>query len=129
MNTKKYNPLYNQKGLKEKRKALRSNSTSAEAILWKMLKAKHIEGKRWRRQFSIGNFILDFYCPEIKLCIELDGSEHYTVSGQFNDERREEFLKSQGITIIRFENKEIWHYTEQIIETIRKYSINNTPPV
>ena len=109
MNTKKYNPLYNQKGLKEKRKALRSNSTSAEAILWKMLKAKQIEGKRWRRQFSIGNFILDFYCPEIKLCIELDGSEHYTVSGQFNDERREEFLKSQGITIIRFENKEIWH--------------------
>ena len=97
--------------------------------MWKMLKAKQIEGKRWRRQFSIGNFILDFYCPEIKLCIELDGNEHYTVSGQFNDEQREEFLKSQGITIIRFENKEIWHYTEQIIETIRKYSINNTPPV
>ena len=125
MEIDRYNPLYNIKNLKEKRKELRSNSTSAEAVLWKMLKGKQIEGKRWRRQFSIGNFILDFYCPEIKLCIELDGSEHYTVSGQFNDERREEFLKSQGITIIRFENKEIWYSTEQVIETIRKHSLSN----
>ena len=123
MNTEKYNPLYNQKDLKEKRKELRSNSTSAEAVLCRMLKGKQIEGKRWRRQFSIGYYILDFYCPEIKLAIELDGNEHYTVIGKFNDERREEYLKSLGITIIRFENKDIWCSTEHVIETIREHSL------
>ena len=123
MNTEKYNPLYNQKDLKEKRKELRSNSTSAEAVLWSMLKGKQIEGKRWRRQFSIGYYILDFYCPEIKLAIELDGNEHYTVIGKFNDERREEYLKSLGITIIRFENKDIWYSTEHVIATIREHSL------
>ena len=123
MNTEKYNPLYNQKDLKEKRKELRSNSTSAEAVLWSMLKGKQIEGKRWRRQFSIGYYILDFYCPEIKLAVELDGNEHYTVIGKFNDERREEYLNSLGITIIRFENKDIWYSTEHVIETIREHSL------
>ena len=87
-----------------------------------MLKGKQIEGKRWRRQFSIGYYILDFYCPEIKLAVELDGNEHYTVIGKFNDERREEYLKSLGITIIRFENKDIWCSTDLILETIKKYS-------
>ena len=123
MDSEKYNPLYNQKELKEKRKELRSNSTSAEAVLWRMLKGKQIGGKRWRRQFSIGYYILDFYCPEIKLAIELDGNEHYTVIGKFNDERREEYLKSLGITIIRFENKDIWCSTEHVIETIREHSL------
>ena len=123
MSNEKYNPLYNNKNLKEKRKELRSNSTSAEAVLWRMLKGKQIEGKRWRRQFSIGYYILDFYCPEIKLAIELDGNEHYTVIGKFNDERREEYLKSLGITIIRFENKDIWYSTEHVIETIREHSL------
>lgn len=122
MGNEKYNPLYNNKNLKEKRKELRSNSTSAEAILWKMLKGKQIEGKRWRRQFSIGNYIIDFYCPEIKLAIELASNEHYTVIGKFNDERREEYLNSLGIKIIRFENKDIWCSTNLILETIRKYS-------
>ena len=88
-----------------------------------MLKGKQIEGKRWRRQFSIGYYILDFYCPEIKLAVELDGNEHYTVIGKFNDERREEYLKSLGITIIRFENKDIWYSTEHVIETIREHSL------
>ena len=122
MNTEKYNPLYNQKDLKEKRKELRSNSTSAEAVLWRMLKGKQVKGRRWRRQFSIGNYILDFYSPEIKLAVELDGNEHYTVIGKFNDERREEYLNSLGIKIIRFENKDIWCSTDLILETIKKYS-------
>ena len=129
MNTEKYNPLYNQKDLKEKRKELRSNSTSAEAVLWRMLKGKQVEGRRWRRQFSIGNYILDFYCPEIKLAVELDGNEHYTVIGKFNDERREEYLNSLGIKIIRFENKDIWCSTDLILETIKKYSSKNNTPL
>jgi very-short-patch-repair endonuclease len=67
--------------LTEKRKALRNNLTSAEATLWLCLKNKQLEGKRFRRQFSIGNYIVDFYCPEQKLAIELDGQGHFTVQG------------------------------------------------
>ena len=58
---------------KIKRNSLRNNSTAAESTLWKVLRNKQIEGLRFRRQHSIGPYIMDFYCPEIKLCIELDG--------------------------------------------------------
>ena len=125
MEEKNFNPLYNHKHLKEKRKELRFNATAAEAVLWKALKCKQIEGRRWRRQFSVGNYILDFYCPEIKLCIELDGNEHYTLTGEMYDEKRDEYLKRLGITIIRFENRDIWYATENVIETIRKYSLKD----
>ena len=59
----------------------------------------------------------------MKLAIELDGNDHYTIIGKFNDERREEYLNALGITIIRFENKDIWCSTDLVIETIREYSL------
>ncbi len=68
--------LHNRKYLKENRKMLRSNLTPAEAELWKHLKSSQLYGRKFRRQHSIGNFILDFYCPSEKLAIELDGQIH-----------------------------------------------------
>ena len=62
-------------------------------------------GRKFRRQHSIGNFILDFYCPAEKLGIELDGSVHFCRNGIFRDHEKFQFLKSQGIKVIRFENK------------------------
>ena len=126
MNTEKINSLYNQKELKEKRKELRSNSTSAEAVLWRMLKGKQIEGKRWRRQFSIGYYILDFYCPEIKLAIELDGQSHYTFHGAREDDIRTQFLNSRGIRVIRFENRLIWDNLQGVLDIIKAELENKT---
>ena len=109
---------YNRRSL---RRELRTNGTSAEAVLWGSLRAKQIEGIQWRRQFSIGPFILDFYAPQLKLCIELDGEPHYTPDGADYDLRREEWLfREHGIRIIRFENNDIFRHNESIVEYIRK---------
>ena len=74
------------------RKELRNEGTAAEATLWLSLKGRQVEGMRWRRQFGVGPYILDFYCPQLHLCIELDGAPHYTIQGGENDLQREEWL-------------------------------------
>jgi very-short-patch-repair endonuclease len=110
--------LHNRKYLKEFRKELRSNLTPAEAELWNHLKGSRLNGRKFRRQHSIENFILDFYCPSERLAIELDGQIHYnTIAEQF-DADRDETLKSLGIKVIRFENKEVFQNLEGILQEI-----------
>ncbi len=112
--------IYNKPALKPLRRALRNNPTPAESALWEQLRAARLNGSRWRRQYSIGNYILDFYCPKSRLCIELDGNEHYTMQGDTADYDRTEFLKSQGITVIRFENREIWEDINRVLDAIKQ---------
>ena len=112
-------PMSNRPELKKLRRELRKNMTSAEVALWQQLKAGQLNGTNWRRQYSIDRYILDFYCPIYKLCIELDGHEHYTMQGDTKDFDRTEFLNSRGIDVLRFENKEIWNNPERVIETIK----------
>ena len=109
----------NSKRLKELRRALRNNPTPAESELWKHLKADKLDGLRWRRQFSVEDYIMDFYCPAIRLCIELDGNEHFTMQGDTADFDRTEILHSKGIKVLRFENREIWESIERVLEHIR----------
>jgi very-short-patch-repair endonuclease len=118
--------LNNKPELKEFRKALRNHSTSAEATLWTHLKGKQLEGRKFRRQFSVGNYILDFYCTSEKLCIELDGAEHFTQEGLERDEERTAFLNSHGIRVIRFENIEIFKDIEAVLEVIKNNFVFNT---
>ncbi len=73
--------LNNKKVLKEVRETLRNSPTPAESDLWQQLKGKKLMGKKFRRQHSFGDFILDFYFPEARLAIELDGAPHYTEEG------------------------------------------------
>ena len=111
----------NLKELTTIRKELRNGSTAAESTLWLSLKGRQVEGMRWRRQFSVGPYILDFYCPQLRLCIELDGAQHYTMQGGENDLLREEWLlREHGIRTIRFENKDIFINHEGVIEYIRE---------
>ena len=111
----------NLKELTAIRKELRNGSTAAESTLWLSLKGCQIEGMRWRRQFGVGPYILDFYCPQLHLCIELDGAPHYTMQGGENDLQREEWLlQEHGIRTIRFENKDIFINHEGVIEYIRE---------
>ncbi len=112
------NPHYNKKKLREYRKSLRNNSTSAEAVLWRSIKNKQLEGRIFRRQFSVGNYILDFFCPSEKLCIELDGAQHFSEKGLLNDKKRDAFLNSLGIVVIRIENKHVFKFHEQVLEYI-----------
>jgi very-short-patch-repair endonuclease len=108
----------NKKYLKKYRSQLRNNMTPAEAQLWKILRKKHLNGRKFRRQFSIGDFILDFYCPSEKLGIELDGNPHFNVVALQKDYYRDIILKNQGIRILRFENKLVFENQELIIEAI-----------
>ena len=85
---------FNRKEKKVQRKELRSNGTKYEATLWLILKNRQIDGVRFRRQFSVGEYILDFYCPELKLGIELDGQGHYTIEGSLRDGSRDNSLSA-----------------------------------
>ena len=108
--------------LKIIRRQLRNNSTKAEKTLWNWLKKDQIQGLRFRRQYGIGNFILDFYCPQIKLCIELDGDYHFHVSQPYSDAERDDILlKKYGIYTLRFENKIVFTQPQTIINSILYY--------
>ncbi|MBQ8606789.1 MAG: DUF559 domain-containing protein [Bacteroidaceae bacterium] len=112
--------ICNRSKQKALRRHLRKQSTSAEIALWKLLKAGQIDGQRWRRQFGIGPFILDFYCPALKLGIELDGEHHFTVEGDTHDAQRTEILeKLKGIHIIRFENRDVFEQEENVVKFIK----------
>ena len=112
-------PIHNKKELERFRKELRSNLTPAEAFLWKELKEKNFEGKKFRRQHSIKNFIVDFYCPEERLVIELDGEVHVNALAVEKDRKREEELKKLGFTILRFENKMVFENLDSVLREIR----------
>ena len=105
--------------LVQRRKDLRKNGTAAEVILWQSLKSRKLFGRKFRRQHSIGYFILDFYCPEEKLGIELDGKPHYTENGRFRDKEKTGYLNYYGIRIIRFENQLIHDDLNFVLNTIQ----------
>ncbi|WP_299312387.1 endonuclease domain-containing protein [uncultured Aquimarina sp.] len=100
--------IHNRKHLETLRKDLRNNGTSAEAFLWKYLQKSQVKGRKFRRQHSIGNYIVDFYCPKEKLIIELDGEIHNKPEVHDNDQKRTEYLESLGFIVIRFENKMVF---------------------
>ena len=102
-----------------KSKELRKCLTPEEAILWTQLKAHKLNGSKWRKQHPIGPYILDFYCANAKLCIELDGQGHYTFHGSREDNIRTQFLNSKGIRVIRFENRLIWDNLQEVVDIIK----------
>lgn len=111
--------VQNRVELKHHRKDLRNHLTPAEAELWKYLKDYQLQGKKFRRQHSIKNFIVDFYCPEERLVIELDGQGHFQLSGNQNNLERDAILKNVGIRTLRFENKEVFNRLDYVLETIQ----------
>ncbi len=106
--------------LKTFRKKLRNNLTPAEAKFWTLVQNSKLEGRKFRRQHSVGNYILDFYCPSEKLAIELDGEVHFNETAQLKDAERTLFLKYYGIKVLRFENKLVFEQTEQVLDEIKE---------
>jgi very-short-patch-repair endonuclease len=112
---------YNPK-LKKRARRLRKNMTEAEIRLWNHLRRKQIKGLQFFRQRPIGNYIVDFYAPEEKLVIEVDGGQYYEEDGLEYDEARDAFLEGQGLKVIRFSNlnvlKNINGIVEKVIEVV-----------
>ncbi len=112
----------NRPELNKKRKYLRNNSTPAECELWNYLKGKRICNLKFRRQHSISNYILDFYCPQLKLAIELDGEYH--VYNEEYDILRDKKLNILGITTLRYENLMVFEHPDVIIEDVQQFYEN-----
>ena len=113
--------IHNKKILESKRKVLRNNLTSAEATLWRLLKGKQLGGKKFRRQHSVGFYILDFYCPSERLAIELDGEIHFREDVMRKDEERTKYLMSLNIKVIRFENEKVFQSPAAVLAEIKKH--------
>lgn len=104
----------------DKSRYLRRNQTEAERKLWAILRNRQLVGIKFRRQFSVGKYILDFYSPEYKLGIEADGGQHYENEGKWKDEMRTKELFKQGIEILRFSDRDILNNADGVSELIQK---------
>lgn len=103
-----------------RRRQLRNDATSAEKLLWLYLKHSQLDGRKFRRQHSYGPYIMDFYCPAERLCIELDGATHDGPDVKIHDERRDEFLRGHHIEVLRFRNEEVYRSVERVLEKIQE---------
>lgn len=120
--------LYQNKIFKERRKELRNKSTETEKILWDYLKSSKLGGFKFIRQYSAGPYILDFYCPKIRLAIELDGNQHGEKDSILYDNDRTEYLESVNIKTIRFWNNELVKNPKIVVDQIYKKVINLVTP-
>lgn len=96
---------YNKKSEQEKRRSLRNNTTYCEKIVWLHIRKKQL-GYRFLRQYSVDHFVIDFYCPELKLAVELDGNVHEIPEQKSYDKARQKYLEAFGIKFIRIKNEE-----------------------
>ncbi|MDY6450626.1 endonuclease domain-containing protein [Acinetobacter faecalis] len=112
--------IFNKVEYKERRKMLRNNMTEPEKRLWLVLKNKQL-GLKFRRQHGIGDYIVDFYSPEIKLVIELDGESHFSTEAKAYDQLRDEYFLGLGISTIRFLNQDVMNNLAGVFQTIQNY--------
>ena len=99
--------LRNDPTLKERRRELRRNQTDAEKAFWAHVRNSQVFGMKFFRQYSVGPYILDFYCPTLKLAVELDGGQHNQQENREYDTARSAYLNAHGIEVIRYWNNEV----------------------
>jgi len=110
--------IYNRPPLKSRRKELRNNSTPAEQKLWSVLKHSNLGGYKFRRQQSVGSYILDFFCPSERLAIELDGDSHFTDDAMEYDRIRTGYLNALNIRVLRFLNTDVYDNLDAVCDNI-----------
>ena len=120
MNEKTFNRA-NLKEQKTLRQSLRNHGTSAEAVLWLRLKGKQVYKLKFRRQYGFGPYVMDFYCPELRLAIELDGDIHQSYEVNQYDQKRTNYLRANKINVLRYENKVVFEKLECIVDDIIRY--------
>ena len=112
------NKVYNKASETAKRKILRNNLPLPEVLLWQQLKNRQLEGYKFRRQYSINRYVIDFYCPNLKVAIEIDGDSHYKEDAQEYDIIRENFIKEYGVKFLRFSNEDVKNNLPQVLQRI-----------
>jgi very-short-patch-repair endonuclease len=97
---------------------LRNDATKAERLLWWQLRGKELDGLKFRRQYGVGEYVIDLYCPGAKLAIEVDGENHYEPRAELLDAKRQAFIESFGIRVLRFTNPQVYDDLDGVIEEI-----------
>lgn len=100
--------VYNKTGEKQKRRRLRQHQTNAEDLMWRFLRSRQLLGLKFRRQYSVSKYIIDFYCPKVKFAIELDGGSHLSSEKIIKDKIRQRNLAKYGINFIRITDDELF---------------------
>ncbi|RME51571.1 MAG: endonuclease domain-containing protein [Caldilineae bacterium] len=121
----KKHPLRAPEIIRRRAKALRKEMTPAEAALWQRLRNRQLHGLKFRRQHPIGRFIVDFYCAEKRLVVEIDGEIHETQREY--DTVRDDNLRQRGYRVIRFHNREVLDDIERVLESIRQAALAAAP--
>ena len=120
--------IFNKKEFVKKRQYLRKNMTKAEIILWSKLKGKQLNGLKFRRQYGINNYIVDFYCPELRLVIEIDGAVHCYDSRITYDKKRQKEIEELGIKVLRYTNNDVVKDLESVLNDIIRTTTPLSPP-
>jgi very-short-patch-repair endonuclease len=110
--------LYNRRQAKRRRQELRREMPRCEVILWSRLRNRQVLGVKFRRQYSVGPYVLDFYCPELKLAVEVDGDSHFGPEEEARDARRQRYIERKGIRFSRWPNDQVLHHTDWVVEQI-----------
>ena len=97
---------------------LRTHQTDSERLIWQKLRARQVLDFKFRRQHPCPPYVLDFYCVELQLAVELDGSQHFTPEQSSYDQLRSEYLSSLGIEVLRFDNRQVLMETESVLQEI-----------
>ncbi len=109
---------FNRQAEKEKRRDLRNEMTTPEVILWSKLKGRQVLNCKFRRQYSINAYVLDFYCPDLHLANEVDGEDHFTEEGKKRDAIRTTQLERFGVHVLRVPNHEVRTNLDGVLEFI-----------
>jgi len=107
--------------LKEYARRMRNHSTRSEIFMWQQLRGKQLRGYDFHRQKPIGNFIVDLYCPELMLALELDGITHESEEVKKKDSIKQARLESLGVTVLHFTDKAIFFDTDQVFKTLEDF--------
>jgi very-short-patch-repair endonuclease len=118
--------IHNLSERKSLRQKLRHDATPAEKVLWRALKNSAV-GAKFRRQHGVGPYVLDFYCPEHKLAIEIQGGVHDDVLRSAYDAERQAFLESEGIRVMTFENRALLELPELVVHAIGSAVVEQPP--
>jgi len=119
MYTDETKQLFNHTKYKNRRASLRRGQTTPEELFWQKVRQKQ-SGVKFRRQHGIGDYIVDFYCAECTLIIEIDGDSHFTQDAREYDKERDAFLESRGFRVVRFTNRQIMEELESVLAKVNK---------
>jgi very-short-patch-repair endonuclease len=117
--------IFNKNNVRGKRRSLRKRMPPAEVALWQVLRNKQANGHKFRRQYSVDRYILDFYCPSVKLAIEIDGDSHFNEAAIQADKIRQNAIEDMGIKFLRFTNHDI----QENLESVFKKILMHLPPL